>query len=145
MLLYQILSPTSINEKMSIMVTKCRKLTKRSRISMISQEIALIFLLNFTRIIPWTGIYCFTDFHVFFQMRHKPICAKSSSKKRKVFDTTKQRIEGTEIKSVPKARANTQKVRASVQNNHNSSTTSGKVRCLGYVLKGSHIDWKTKN
>ena len=34
----------------------------------------------------------------FLQQRHEPICAKSQSKQRKTFDSSKQRAEGTEIK-----------------------------------------------
>jgi len=31
------------------------------------------------------------------QARHEPICQKAQQKKRKVFDSAKQRAEGTEI------------------------------------------------
>jgi len=36
------------------------------------------------------------------QARHEPICQKSQQKKRRVFDSSKQRAEGTEISSVKK-------------------------------------------
>ncbi len=39
------------------------------------------------------------------QERHVPICEKSASKKRKVFDSAKMRAEGTEISSVKKTTA----------------------------------------
>lgn len=35
----------------------------------------------------------------FLQSRHQPICAKSQSKRRKVFDSTKQRLDGTGAKA----------------------------------------------
>lgn len=31
------------------------------------------------------------------QRRHEPICKKTQQKKRKVFDSSKQRVEGTEV------------------------------------------------
>ena len=38
------------------------------------------------------------------QVKHTRICEKNAAKKRKVFDSSKQRAEGTEIKSVPKSK-----------------------------------------
>jgi len=38
------------------------------------------------------------------QSRHEPICKKSSEKKRKVFDSSKQRADGTEIATTTKKR-----------------------------------------
>lgn len=36
------------------------------------------------------------------QSRHEPICIKSGQKKRRVFDSSKQRAEGTELKQFQK-------------------------------------------
>ena len=36
------------------------------------------------------------------QVRHEPICQKAQQKKRKVFESSKQRAEGTEITAVKK-------------------------------------------
>ena len=43
-------------------------------------------------------VHCELPLNVGMQERHTPICAKSSQKKRKVFDSTKQRAQGTDIK-----------------------------------------------
>ncbi|XP_077538935.1 uncharacterized protein LOC144151691 isoform X4 [Haemaphysalis longicornis] len=42
-------------------------------------------------------------------LRHEQICQKAKAKQRKVFDSSKQRIEGTEIKNVPKQKPPTPK------------------------------------
>jgi len=36
------------------------------------------------------------------QVRHEPICQKTQQKQRKVFDSSKQRAEGTDVATVKK-------------------------------------------
>jgi len=48
------------------------------------------------------------------QVRHEPICQKSQQKKRKVFDSSKQRSEGTDIVTEKKRGAGGQQNRVSV-------------------------------
>jgi len=48
------------------------------------------------------------------QSRHEPICQKAQQKKRKVFDSAKQRAEGTEIAAVKKRGPQGQQNRVSV-------------------------------
>lgn len=46
--------------------------------------------------------FCERRFNANAITRHEPICQKSQQKKRKVFDSAKQRVEGTEITTVKK-------------------------------------------
>jgi len=48
------------------------------------------------------------------QVRHEPICQKTQQKKRKVFDSSKQRAEGTEVAAVKKRGPPGQQNRVSV-------------------------------
>ena len=57
-------------------------------------------LINYSLINYICAVYQ-TCCHVL-KARHRPICLKSSQKKRKVFDSSKQRAEGTEIAAVKK-------------------------------------------
>jgi len=48
------------------------------------------------------------------QARHEPVCQKAQQKKRKVFDSAKQRAEGTELLAVKKRGQPGQQNRVSV-------------------------------
>ena len=57
----------------------------------------------------------FTVIRMHVQSRHEPICQKSQQKRRKVFDSAKQRAEGTEIMAVKKRGPPGQQNRVSIR------------------------------